>query len=68
MDKENSTHSQNVSELIELANIPDDAAVLETEGVVAGPQPDIVQGPLPLHWPHLYLQRAPIFISSNPEN
>ena len=49
------THSQNASELIELADIPDDTTVLETEGVVAGCDPDTVQGPLLPHWPHLDL-------------
>ena len=66
MDMKTLTHSQNVSELIELSDIPDDTAVLETEGVVAGPQPDIVQAPLPLYWPHQDLQGAAILIGSHP--
>ena len=62
------THCQYASELIELSDIPDDTAAPETEGVVACPQPDVVQAPFPEHRPHLHLHRAPILISSHPEN
>ena len=49
-------------------DIPDDTAAPETKGVVASPQPDVVQAPLPKHRPHLHLHRTPILIRSHPKN